>query len=178
MSRRISGKLLYAATFVTLLALITGFVLASITINASTQNAQGNYVNAAGGVPGLVYTSTVLSAVIGAPTTTIGTGAAPVAVATGANSYCAAATCTAGDPAQVVTYTFTGGAGAWVAGTAVQINIVIGGTAISTTIYLKEPAAAVSGTIVIYGDLGTGTITFTATTLSVQLCTGAGTTCP
>ncbi|MCI4324168.1 MAG: hypothetical protein L3K03_09215, partial [Thermoplasmata archaeon] len=104
--------------------------------------------------------------------------AVPVAVAAGTNTYCAASACTAGDPAQVVTYTFTGGAGGWVAGTAVQINIVIGGTPISTTIYVKEPAVAVSGTIVIYGDLGAGTVTFTGTALSIQLCTGAGTTCP
>jgi hypothetical protein len=177
-NRRISGKLLYAATFVTLLALISGFVLASITISSTSQNASGNYVNAAGSVPGLVYTSEVLAAVVGTPTTVIGTGAAPVAVATGANDYCAAATCTTGDPAEVVTYTFTGGAAAWVAGTALEITIVVGGTLVSATLYLKEPAVAVSGTIVLVGDLGTGSSTITGTTLSSQLCTGAGTTCP
>src|SRR5580700_7586921 len=106
MSSRVSGKWLYAATLVALVALLTGFALAAITINSTSQNAQGNFVNAAGAVTGLTYTSSILQTTVGAPSAATGTGAVPVAVVAGANSYCVAAVCTAGDPAEVVTYTF------------------------------------------------------------------------
>jgi hypothetical protein len=158
---------------VALVALLTGFALAAITINATSQNAQGNYVNAVGAVGGLTYTSDVLASVVGAPSVATGTGAVPVAVVAGANSYCLVAACTAGDPAQVLTYTFT----AAMAG-SIEINIVIGGTAISKVVYLKQAAAAVAGTIVLYGDLGTATTTLTGVSAEVQQCTGAAGVCP
>ncbi|MCI4323085.1 MAG: hypothetical protein L3K03_03540 [Thermoplasmata archaeon] len=173
MAKQVSGKWLYAATAVALVALLTGFALAAITINSTSQNAQGNYVNAVGAVGGLTYSSTVLQSVVGAPSVATGTGAVPVAIVVGANSYCLLAACTAGDPAEVVTYTFTGA----MAG-SLEIDIVIGGSAVSKVVYLKQAAAAVAGTIVLYGDLGTATATLTGISAEVQQCTGAAGVCP
>jgi hypothetical protein len=173
---RISGRLVYAGTIITLLALVAGFVIASITVTQSNQSAQGNYVTATGAVTGVSYTSTVLSYTPSpAPTAPTGTAAAPQAVAAGANNFCITATCTAYDPAQVVTYTFTAGMTG-----SIQISYVIqtttGPASIATTVYLKQAATAVAGTIVLVADLGTTGATITGTTLSVQECSGA--TCP
>ncbi|MCI4319843.1 MAG: hypothetical protein L3K23_06915 [Thermoplasmata archaeon] len=170
---RINGKLIYGVTAASILALIAGFAMASISLTTTTQNATGNYVNASGAVTGVTYTSTVLGATSSpAPAASTGTGAAPQAVAAGANAFCAN-TCTAGDFAQVVTYTFTTS----MAG-SIQINIQVtatvgGGVA---TLYLKQAGAAVAGTIVITWDVGSATSSLTAVTLGLQQCSGA--TCP
>ncbi|HEV2317477.1 MAG TPA: hypothetical protein VGV89_07890 [Thermoplasmata archaeon] len=139
----------------------------------SSQNGEGNFVSASGAVTGLTYTSTVLG-VTGspAPSSSSGTAGAPQAVAAGANDFCAN-TCTAGDFAQVVTYTFTTSMSGSIQIT-IQVTATTGGGA--ATIYLKQAAAAVGGTIVLTWDLGTATNSITSVTLTAQQCSGA--TCP
>lgn len=171
--RRMAGRTIYIATVATILAMIGGFTIASIGLTNSSQNAQGNYVSSSGAVTGLTYTSTVLGATSNpAPAAPTGSAGAPQAVVTGSNAFCAN-TCTAGDFAQVVTYTFT-------TSMTGSIQFTVSATASSgggsTTIYLKQAGTAVSGTIVFTWDLGTSTSTLTAITLGAQQCSGA--TCP
>ncbi|MCI4368657.1 MAG: hypothetical protein L3K09_03745 [Thermoplasmata archaeon] len=172
--RRISGKVIYGATAVGIFALIGGFAIASISLTSSTQNASGNYVSSSGGVTGVTYTSTVLGATTNpAPSASTGTGGAPQAVVAGANAFCASASCTAGDFAQVVTYTFTVSMTGSIMIT-IQVTASAGGG--TSTLYLKQAGSAVAGTIVLTWDVGTATSTLTAVTLGVQQCSGA--TCP
>lgn len=170
---RISGRVIYGLTGAAIIAMIAGFAIASISLTSTTQNASGNYVNASGGVTGVTYTSTVLGATSNpAPSASTGTGGAPQAVVSGANAFCAN-TCTAGDFAEVVTYTFTTS----MAG-SIQISIQVSASAGggSTTIFLKQAATAVGGTIVLTWDLGNSSSTLTSVTLGLQQCSGA--TCP
>jgi hypothetical protein len=171
--QRIAGRLIYGVTGAMVVALVAGFALATIALTNSSQNASGNYVSSAGAVTGVTYTSTVLGATSNpAPSASTGTGGAPQVVVTGANAFCAN-TCTAGNFAELTTYTFT---------TSMTGSILItyyvtassGGG--STTIYLKQAGTAVAGTIVLTWDIGTTTSTLTSVTLSVQQCSGA--TCP
>jgi hypothetical protein len=171
--KRIGGRVIYAVTAAAALALVGGFAIASISLTNSSQNAQGNLVNASGAVTGITYTSTVLGATSNpAPAASTGTGGAPQVVVSGANDFCAN-TCTASDFAQVVTYTFTTSMTG-----SIQIQIQVsasagGGTA---TLYLKQAGTAVGGTVVITWDMGTSTATLTSVTLALQQCSGA--TCP
>ncbi len=171
--RRIGGRLIYVATASAIFALIGGFAIASIGLTNSSQNAQGNFVSSAGAVTGVTYTSTVLGATTNpAPPASTGTAGAPQAVVAATNAFCAT-TCTAGDFAQVVTYTFTTSMTGSIQ-ISIQVTASAGGG--STTLYLKQATVAVAGTIVITWDVGTATSTLTAVTLGLQQCSGA--TCP
>jgi hypothetical protein len=168
------SKAFYAATIFAMIALTAGFVLGAITLTNSSQNAQGNYVNASGAVAGLAYASTVLNATPSAGMTAYtGTAAAPQAYAGGFVRYCADTTpCVAGDFAQTISYTVT----APLTG-SFQVVVVVtasagGGT---NTIYLKS-AGGLTGTIQLFWDLGTASATITAVTITAQQCSGA--TCP
>jgi hypothetical protein len=57
---------------------------------------------------------------------------------------------------------------------AIQVTATTGGG--TTTLYYKQAGTAVAGTIVIYWDLGSASNSLTATTLTVQQCSGAS--CP
>ncbi|MCI4331674.1 MAG: hypothetical protein L3K19_07520 [Thermoplasmata archaeon] len=147
--------------------------MASITLTNTTQTGEGNYVNSSGGVTGVTYTSTVLGATTNpAPSASSGSAGAPQAVVTAANAFCVN-TCTAGDFAQVITYTFTTSMSGSIL-ISVQVTASAGGG--SGTLYLKQAGTAVGGTIVLTWDLGTGSSTLTAVTLGLQQCSGA--TCP
>jgi hypothetical protein len=169
----ISGKVIYGLTAATIVALVAGFAIAAISLTNSAQNGAGNYVNASGAVTGVTYTSTVLGATSSpAPAASSGTAGAPQAVVTSTNAFCAN-TCTAGDFAQIVTYTFTTAMTGSIQIT-IQLTASVGGG--SATLYLKQAATAVAGTIVITWDVGTATSSLTAVTLGLQQCSGA--TCP
>jgi hypothetical protein len=171
--RRIEGRTIYVATAATILALIGGFTIGSIGLTNSTQNASGNFVSSSGAVTGVTYTSTVLGATSNpAPSASTGSAGAPQVVVTGANNFCAN-TCTAGDFAQIVTYTFTTSMTGSIQ-ISIQVTASSGGG--SATIYLKQAGTAVGGTVVLTWDVGTSTSTLTAVTLGVQQCSGA--TCP
>ncbi len=168
-------KIVYTATAAAVIAMVAGFALAAITLNNATQTGGGTYVNASGQVTGLTYTSTLLTATSNpAPATSTGTGAAPQALVSGANAVCAN-TCTAGDLAEVTTYTFAASAT-----TSIMITMTVTASAGggSTVLYLKAPSAV--ATLVITWDLGTasGGATITSVTLTDQGCTGAGGSCP
>ena len=169
--KRIGGKAIYAGTVVALVALIAGFVAASVSISGSTQNAQGNFISANGAVTGLTYTSTVLSSVTGSPTASTGTSGTPQTLAAGANTFCAI-NCLNGNVSEEVTYTFTTS----LAG-AVMINVnVIAASTTTTTLYLAQAGSAVGGTVVIVVDVGSATSTITSVTVTAQQCSGS--TCP
>ena len=169
--KRIGGKAIYAGTMVAILALVAGFVAASVSISNSSQSAQGNFISANGAVTGLTYTSTVLSSVTGSPAASTGTASAPQALASGANIFCAT-TCTNGNPSEEVTYTFT----ASLSG-AIMINLnVIAASTTTTTVYLAQAGTPVAGTIVLVTDVGSGTSTISSVTVTAQECSGA--TCP
>ncbi len=171
--RRVSGKLIYGVTAASIVALVAGFAMAAIALTNTSQNGAGNFVSASGAVTGNTYTSTVLGATSNpAPAASTGTAGVPQAVVTGANAFCAT-TCTAGDFAQVVTYTFTVSMTGSIQ-ISIQVTASVGGG--STTLYLKQAAAAVAGTIVITWDVGTASSSLTAVTLGLQQCSGA--TCP
>jgi hypothetical protein len=171
--RRIKGRIIYGITVATILALLAGFTMGSITLTNTSQNGAGNYVNANSGITGVTYTSTVLGATTNpAPSASSGSAGAPQAVVTGANAFCLNS-CTAGDFAQVVTYTFTTSMAGSILIT-VQVTASAGGG--SDTIYLKQAGTAVAGTVALTWDLGTGSSTLTAVTLGIQECSGA--TCP
>jgi hypothetical protein len=170
---RINGKLIYGVTAASILALVAGFAMASISLTSSTQNASGNYVQSSGAVTGVTYTSTVLGATSNpAPAASTGTAGAPQAVVSGANVFCAN-TCTAGDFAQIVTYTFTNSMAGAIQIT-IQLTASVGGG--SATLYFAQAATAVGGTIVLTWDAGAATSSLTAVTLGLQQCSGA--TCP
>jgi hypothetical protein len=165
-----------AATLTALVLFVAGFAIASIAVNHSNQSAAGNFVTASGAVTGLTYTSAVLAYTASpAPSAPTGTGAAPQALVVGANAFCVSATCTAYDPAELVTYTFT----ALLAG-SVEVSLALvlasGPATIATTLYLKQAATAIAGTIVLVVDLGTGGAVLSGLTLDAQQCSGA--TCP
>ncbi|MCI4349937.1 MAG: hypothetical protein L3K15_00245 [Thermoplasmata archaeon] len=155
------------------MALIAGFAMASISLTTTTQNASGNYVNASGAVTGVTYTSTVLGATSNpAPAASTGSAGAPQVVVAGANAFCAN-TCTVGDFAQIVTYTFTTSMTGSIQ-ISIQVTASAGGGA--ATLYLKQAGTAVAGTIVLTWDVGSSSATLTAVTLGLQQCSGA--TCP
>ena len=164
---------IFVATAAAIVALTAGFALASIALTNSSQQAGGNYVSATGAVTGLTYTVTVLGATTNpAPAAPSGTAGSPQAVAAGANALCLN-TCTAGDLAEEVSYTFTTSMTG-----SVQITIQVtasagGGT---TTLYVKQAATAVAGTLLLTWDLGSASSTLTAVTLADQQCATA--TCP
>ena len=173
--KRIGGRLIYGVTAATVFALIAGFAIASISLTASSQNAGGNFVSSNGAVTGLTYTSTVLGATSNPPpAASSGSAATPQALVANANSFCAT-TCVAGHFAEVVTYTFT-------TSMTGSIQILIQVTATpgngTATLYLKQAATAVGGTIVLTWDAGNATATLTAVTLVDQQCVGAGGSCP
>lgn len=173
--KRIGGRAIYAGTIVAILALVAGFVAASISVNSTTQNAQGNYVNNAGAVLGLTYTATELLPVSGSPAVqAAGSQATPPVLVAGANIVCIAATsCTNGHVADQVTYTFL----STFAG-SVEIAVdVIASTTITGTVYFAQATSPVAGTIVIVVDLGTSN-TIQSVTLTAQQCTGAAGACP
>jgi hypothetical protein len=174
MTKRIPGRTIYAATILAMLGLVGGYALATISITASTQTGEANYISAGGAITGLSYTSTVLSMTSNpAPAASTGTSSAPQLLLIGANAFCAN-TCTAGDVAEIVTYTFTTSfAGA--AQIKMQVTASSGGG--STTFYLAQAVVAVSGTIVLTWDMGTSTSTITAVTLTAQQCSSS-TSCP
>jgi hypothetical protein len=165
---------LYVAILVGTLATVSGYALASIALTNNSETAQGNYVNAAGSVTGMSYTSTVASATPNpAPAAAGGSAATPQALASGTNAVCASPSCTAGDFAQIATYTFTAG----FAGSAqISIQVTAASGSGSATLYFQQAGTPVSGTIVIYWDLGSATNSLTATTITVQQCSGAS--CP
>ena len=172
------SKAFYAATIFAMVALTAGFVLGAITLGTSTQNGQGNLVTASGAVQGLTYTSTVLGATPTAvPPASTGTAAAPQALVAGANPFCANA-CVAGDFAETVTFSFTSTAPAFAGSAMITITVSTGAPATggTTTLFLKQAAVAVTGTIVVTWDLGAGGGTINSVTLTAQQCTGA--TCP
>lgn len=174
MSARLRRRSVYLTTVVGMFAMVGGFALATIAVANSAQNAEGNYISSSGAVTGLTYTSTVLGAVSNpAPSAGAGTASVPAAVVAGANTFCVSAGCASGNPAQTVTYTFTSSMTG-----SVQIEITVtaasgGGT---YTLYEKQAATAVGGTLVLVWDLGPSTNTITAVTLAAQQCSGA--TCP
>jgi hypothetical protein len=164
------------ATLAALLLFVAGFAVASIVVTHSSQNGSGNYVTASGTVAGLTYTSSVLAFTGSpAPAASTGSSATPQALVVGANVYCVSATCTAYDPAELVTYTFT----AVLAG-SVQVSLALiltsGPATVATTLYLKQAATAVAGTVVLVFDLGTGGAVISGLTLNAQQCAGAS--CP
>lgn len=172
--KRIGGRAVYVGTIVAILAMIGGFVAATVAITNSSQNSQANFVSATGAVTGLSYTSSVLASVAGAPAAPTGTAAAPQAVIAGANVFCVSATCTNANVAENVTYTFTTSMTG-----SVQLTInVVASTNTLRTVYLAQASTAVAGTIILVVDVGTATSTITSITVTAQQCTGAGGTCP
>jgi hypothetical protein len=169
----VKRKGIYFATLVVVLAIVAGYAAANIVLTNNTQNASGNYINGSSGVTGLTYTITILGVT---PTSGIlaysGTGAVPQALVAGANAFCGN-TCTAGDFTQEIEYTFTAGMSGSIFLTVQVTAASLGG---SQTLYLKQAATAVAGTIVIYWDMGTATTTLTAVTTTAQQCSSA--TCP
>ncbi|HZY92472.1 MAG TPA: hypothetical protein VFG07_06850 [Thermoplasmata archaeon] len=173
--KRIGGRAIYAGTIVAILAMVAGFVAASIAVNTTSQNAQGNFVSSTNAVTGLTYTSTVLTPVVSAPAGQGGGAqASPPVLASGANTVCLVPTaCTNGHVSDEITYTFTTS----LAG-SVEFNVdVIGNTTISGTVYFAQAGTPVAGTIVIVADLGTSNV-IQSVTLTAQQCTGAGGACP
>ena len=169
--KRIGGRAIYVGTIVAILALVAGFVAASVAITNSTQSAEANYVNASGSVTGLTYSSTVLTSVTGSPVASTGTAGTPQTLASGTNTFCAT-TCTNGNPSEDISYTFTTS----LAG-SIEINLnVIAGSTTTTTVYLAQAGTAVGGTIVIVTDVGSGTSTISSVTVSAQQC--ASSSCP
>lgn len=168
--KRIGGRAIYVGTIVAILALVAGFVAASVAISNSTQNAEANYVNASGAVTGLSYTSTVLTSVTASPVASTGTATAPQTLSSGSNVFCAT-TCANGDPSEDVTYTFTTSMTG-----AIEINLnVIAGATTTTSLYLQQPGTAVSGSIVIVTDVGAASSTISSVTVTAQQC---ATSCP
>jgi len=175
MSARTKRRMVYAATIVGILALVSGFALASIGLTFSNQNAQGNYVKSSGAVTGLTYTSTVLGSTSNpAPSSSSGTATSPQAVVSGVNAFCANA-CTSEDFAELATYTFTT---SMVGSILITIQVTATADGGAATIYLMQATTAVAGTIVLTWDLGTANATLTAVTLTDQQCTGSSGTCP
>ena len=173
--KRIGGRAIYAGTIVAILALVAGFVAASIAVNTTNQNAQGNFVSSTNAVTGLTYTSTVLAPIVSAPSAQGGgSQSTPPALAAGANAVCVSATtCTNGHVSDEITYTFTTS----LAG-SIQISVdVIGNSTVSGTVYFAQAGTPVAGTIVISVDLGTSNV-IQSVTLTAQQCTGAGGACP
>lgn len=169
----VKRKGIYFATLMVVLAIVAGYAAASIVLTNSSQNASGNYVNGVSGVTGLTYTITILGATPNpAPTASTGSDVAPQAVASGANAFCAN-TCTAGDFTQEIEYTFTSGMAGSIFISVQVSSATLGGT---TTLYLKQAASAVGGTILIYWDMGTASTTLTAVTTTAQQCSSS--TCP
>lgn len=168
--KRIGGRAIYVGTIVAILALVAGFVAASVAISNSTQNAQANYINASGSVTGLTYTSTVLTSVTGSPAASTGSATAPQSVVSGTNTFCAT-TCSNGNPSEDVTYTFTTSMTG-----SIEINLnVIAGSTTTATLYLQQAGTAVGGTIVIVTDVGSGTSTISSVTVTAQQCASS---CP
>lgn len=166
-------KLVYTATAAAVIALVAGFALAAITLNNATQSGGGTYVNASGQVAGITYSTTLLSATPNpAPSASTGTGAAPQALAAGANAFCANV-CTSGDLSETTTYNV---APAFAGSIMITMTVTATAGGGTTTLYLKAAAGATS--IVVTWDMGTGGATISAVTVTDQACTGAGGTCP
>jgi hypothetical protein len=170
--KRIGGRAIYVGTIVAILAMIGGFVAATVSITNSSQNSQANFVSASGAVTGLTYTSTVLTSVVGSPPASSGTPGAPQTLAAGANTWCVSAACTNGDVSENITYTFTV---ALAGSIMIHVNVVATSNTVRT-VYLAQAGTAVAGTIVLVVDLGTTTSTITSITVTAQQCSGA--TCP
>jgi hypothetical protein len=169
--KRWNGKAIYAGTIVAMLALVAGFVAATVAITNSSQNAEGNFVSASGSVTGLTYASTQLLSVTGSPAASSGSASSPQALVAGANTFCAT-TCTNGNPSEQITYDFTTS----LAG-SIEINVnVIAGSTTTSTLYLSQASTAVGGTIVIVVDVGSATSTIQSVTVTAQQC--GGSTCP
>ena len=174
MTRRISEKAVYVATILAMLGLVGGYALATISVTASTQNGIANYVSAGGSITGFTYSSTQLKAVgTPAPSASTGTATAPQSLIAVLDAYCAN-TCTTGDLAEIVTYSFTTSFSGAVQ-IALQVTASSGGG--SATIYLAQATIAVTGSITITWDLGATTSTITSVSATAQQCSSS-TTCP
>ena len=169
--KRVSGRAIYAGTMVAIVALVAGFVAASVAITNTTQNAEGNYVNASGAVTGLTYQSTELTSVTGSPAASTGTPTAVQALASGGNTFCAT-TCVNGDPSEDITYGFD----ATLAGSIeISVNVIAAGTT-TAILYLSQAATPTTGTILIVVDVGTTTSSISSVTVTAQQCASAN--CP
>ena len=173
--KRVHGRAIYLATIVAIFGLVGGFALASIALSTTSQNAEGNYVNSAGSVTGLTYSSTVLSATASpAPGASTGSATTPQTVAAGTNAFCAN-TCTANDYAEIITYAFTT---SMTGSVEITVHVSTSASTGTATIYLAQATTATSGTIVITWDLGSASLTLNSVTLTAQQCTGAAGACP
>jgi hypothetical protein len=195
MSSALRRRTVYIGTVVAILALSAGFVLASgVTLTHTTQNAMGNGTSGAGDVVGITYVSTELN-VSNANTIQVSSGAnalgkpaAPVAlVASPAiNAFCLssiaspAASCVNGNFAEVVNYSFsTSFAGAAEFTMYVAYGSSSPGSNIGfASLFVKQATTPVTGTILLYWDLGSSSTNVYSVTVTVYQCTGAGSTCP
>jgi hypothetical protein len=154
---------------------VAGVGIAAVTVKVANQNAVGNYVAETTTVTGITeFESTILPlpARHALPT---GTAAAPLALVTGANTFCIFAACTAADESDRFTITFSTS----LAG-SIMIPITLKATAHSgtTTVYFEQAAVAVAGTIVLFWDIGAGSPLSATVTLAIDQCVGVGGTCP
>jgi hypothetical protein len=153
---------------------VVGAAYASVNIAKSTQESVGEYAsldNNVTGVTGWSVAETTLPAAYAHPT---GTAGAPLALP-GTHSYCLVVACKLGDESAEFSFTYTNALTGSIQ-LPIALNIHAGGG--TTTVYFKQAAFAVAGTIHLYWDLGARTSSLTASTFDIQQCHGAGGTCP
>lgn len=171
-----------AALAVALVALLTGWAVASTTLPRSSQNAEGNYVVVGGSVVGVVAHAVLFSTVPApAPSTAsrnhlILTVLALRTTAGHLDRYCAG-TCRAGHFGQALEYVL--GAQPTAEGFQMSVSSGAGATRVATTLYFELPATVLGATaamLVVYVDLGTVGFS-TSATVAIQQCSSA-THCP
>jgi hypothetical protein len=197
MSARIKRRMVYSATIIAILALVTGFALASFAIGPFTSvPGQSGAQSTTGATPGVAYTSEfVLSAsttshppagACAMASTVAGTGTPLVELST--VSYCTTAqTIIAGDFVQQATLTFSCTTyttvctvGAIAPEYSIQVFFGGGATPNPVEFYMTPPAwaAADSATLVLAFDLTVGGVaTVTSVNIIVSTCSAVGT-CP
>ncbi len=170
---RIHRRLFYIVGVVGLAAIVAGLATGVINLSRQNQSAIVNETSYSGTVVGLKYTSTVAGKVPSpAPVASSGTASVPQLLISGGNVFCGT-TCTASHVALNVTYAFnTSMAGS----ISIAVQVTASGGGGSTTLYLRQPAVATSGTIVIVWDAGTSAGGLTSVTLTIHQCSGSS--CP
>jgi hypothetical protein len=184
MASGIKRKTIYVGTVVAIMAMVSGFALASggVLLTHHTQSASADTITPGGAITGVAYVSTqldVTNTVTFTVQTALGTQGTPVTLASGMNVFCMSkVACTEGDPSEQTNYSFdTTYAGAMTVTMFVSYTIGVTTTTTSSTLYVKQASTPVGGNILLVWDLGTATVTVNEITVTLTQCQGASS-CP
>jgi hypothetical protein len=186
MASGLQRKTIYVGTVVAILALVSGFALAStgIMLTHHNQNASGDFTSTTGPVNGVTWVSTQLNTtntVTMTVQTALGIPSAPVSLGAGMNVFClsgnvaGSSPCTEGDFSEWANYSFTT---SFTGAMSVTMSIITGAYSAAQTLYVSQPGTGdVAGSIVLVWDLGSNSISVNSVSVTLNQCSGA-TSCP